>query len=213
VALRRFAKESAFVNRPEALLDLTVEQIALHVGAPWAAMYEYRSDSYRRVRQRGEADLPATVAADDLVLVKLRAHDRDADLHEATSHLGRDGYAFPLRTRDHLLGVLVVGPRPGEHYAAEERELMAHVAQAVGASLFALRARATEDQLRAARAEIEANAGRLDAARTEATARLDLARAQARTSEALLSDSRARESALLDALRALGAGPKVSVER
>ncbi|MGA7540672.1 MAG: hypothetical protein WBW93_18085 [Steroidobacteraceae bacterium] len=38
-------------------------------------------------------------------------------------------------------------------------------------------------------------------------------RAQARDSEALLSDSRARESALLDALRALGAGPKVSMEQ
>jgi GAF domain-containing protein len=79
-----------------------------------------------------------------------------------------------LRARDHLLGVLIVGPRPGEHYAAEERELMAHVAHAVAASLFALRARATEEQLSAART---------------------------------------RESALLDALRALGADTRISRER
>ncbi|MGH8320224.1 MAG: GAF domain-containing protein [Steroidobacteraceae bacterium] len=202
VALRRFANESAFVSQPEKLLDLVMEQVLLHVGAPWVAYYEYTSEGYRLVRQRGGKDLPETVVTDDLALVKLRAHDSDVDLHEAPSGLGPEGYVFPLRARDRLLGVLVVGPRPSEHYAAEERKLMAHVAHAVGASLFALRARATEEQLSAAHAEIEASAARLDAAC-----------AQARTSAALLSDSRARESALLDALRALGGERRASVEQ
>jgi hypothetical protein len=89
MALRRFANESAFVNQPETLLDLTMEQILLHVGAPWVAFYEYGSEGYRRVRQRGEKDLPRTVATDDLALVKLRAHDSDVDLHEAPSGLAR----------------------------------------------------------------------------------------------------------------------------
>ena len=40
-------------------------------------------DGYTRVRQRGEQDLPRTVAVDDLALVKLRAHDSQVDLHEA----------------------------------------------------------------------------------------------------------------------------------
>ena len=213
VALRRFANESAFVNHPETLLDLAVEQLLHHVGAPWVAFYEYTAKGYRRVRQRGEVDLPQTVATDDLALVKLRAHESDVDLHEAQSGLGRDGYAFPLRARGHLLGVLVIGPRPGEHYAAEERELMAHVAHAVGASLFALRARTTEEELSAARSEIETSAARLDATRAEAAAQLEHARAQGRVSEALLSDLRARESVLLDALRALGSEPRVSTER
>lgn len=75
-------------------------------------------------------------------------------------------------------------------------------AHAVGSSLFALRARATEEELSAARSEIEAS-----------STRLDQAHAQARANEALLSDSRARESALLEAMRALGAGPRVSTER
>lgn len=97
------------------------------------------------------------------------------------SGLGREGCVFPLRARDHLLGILVVGPRPDEHYAAEERELMTHAAHAVGASLFALQARATEEQLTAARAEAASSA--------------------------------ARESALLDALRALGAKQRVLAER
>ena len=184
VALRRFASESAFVTQPETLLDLTVDQVHLHVGAPWVAFYEYTAGEYARVRQRGEQNLPPAVATDDLALVKLRAHDSEVDLHGTPSGLARDGYAFPLRARGHLLGVLAVGQRPGEHYPAEERELIAHVAHAVGASLFALRARATEEQL-------------------------STARAQAQVSEALLNDARLRESTLLDALRALGAAPRV----
>ena len=160
IALRRFANESAFVSQPETLLDLTVEQIRLHVGAPWVAFYDYGSEGYRRVRQGGKKELPQFLATDDLALVKLRAHDSDVDLHETQSGLGRDGYAFPLRAGDHLLGVLVVGPRCDEHYAAEERELMARVAHAVAASLFALRARAVEEQLTAARAEVASSAVR-----------------------------------------------------
>ena len=181
MALRRFANESAFVSQPDTLLDLALEQILLHVGSPWAALYEYGPGGYRRVCQRGEPALPEALATDDLTLVKLRARDRDVDLHETHSGLGREGYAFPLRARDQLLGVLVVGPRSGEHYAAEERELMEHVAHAVAASLFALRARAVEEQLTAARAEAATSA--------------------------------ARESALRDALRTLGAGPSVSTQR
>lgn len=180
--MRRFASESAFITTPGSVLDLTVDQLHLHVGAPWVALYEYSPEGYTRVRQRGGQDLPQIVAADDLALVKLRAHGSEVDLHEAPTGLGRDGYAFPLRARDHLPGVLVVGPRPGEHYAADERELMAYVAHAVGASLFALRAQVTEEQL-------------------------TVARAQAAASEALLNDARLRESRLLanhDPLRAMG---------
>lgn len=160
MALRRFANESAFVSQPNTLLNLAVEQILLHVGSPWVAFYEYGLEGYPRVRQRGARDLPDRLATDDLVLVKLRVHDSDVDLHQTRSELGREGYAFPLRARDHLLGVLVVGPRHGEHYAAEERELMAHVAHAVAASLFALQARAVEVQLTAARAKAASSAAR-----------------------------------------------------
>ncbi len=201
VALRRFASESAFVTEPETLLDLAVDQLHLHVGAPWVAFYEYTPEGYSRVRQRGEQDLPQSVATDDLALVKLRAHDSEVNLHEAPSGLGRDGYAFPLRARAILLGVLLVGPRPGEHYAAEERELVAHVAHAVGASLFALRAQATEEQLSVARAEIATAAAQADQARAQALANEE--RAQAIKS--LLDDARAYNATLLELLRTRGA--------
>jgi hypothetical protein len=154
VALRRFAKECAFVTQPESLLDLAMDQIALHAGVPWIAMYEYTPDGYARVRQLGTQDLPPQVAADDLALVRLRAHDPEVNLHDAPSAIGRDGYAFPLRVRGHLLGVLVVGPRPGEHSVAEERELLAHVAHEVGAALFALRAEAREARAQASEAQL-----------------------------------------------------------
>ena len=154
VALRGFARECAFVTQPQSLLDLTVDQIRLHVGTPWVALYEHTTDGYVRVRQRGSHDLPAQVDADDLTLVKLRTHDTEVDLHDTPSQLGRDGHAFPLRVRGSLLGVLLVGPRPGEHYAAEERELLGHVAHEVGTALFALRAQATEARAQASEAQL-----------------------------------------------------------
>ncbi len=187
VALRRFANECGFITQPETLLDLTVDQLHVNVGAPWVAFYECTPEGYTRARQRGGQDLPETVAPDDLALVKLRAHDSEVDLHEAPTGLGRDGYAFPVRVRDHLLGVLVVGPRPGEHYPAEERELIAHVAHAAGASLFALRARVTEEQLSSARAQALASDER------------------AQASKALLDEARAHNATLLELLRARGA--------
>lgn len=186
VALRGFARECAFVTQSQSLLDLTVDQIRLHVGTPWVALYEHTADGYVRVRQRGSHDLPVQVDADDLTLVKLRTHDTEVDLHDTPSQLGRDGHAFPLRVRGSLLGVLLVGPRPDEHYAAEERELLGHVAHEVGAALFALRAQATEEQLSAVRAQAQASEAMLNDVRAQAEARVLAIEERARASEALL---------------------------
>ncbi len=151
-ALRGFARECAFVTQPDNLLDLTVDQIRLHTDAPWVALYEYTPEGFARTRQRGSRELPAQLDLDDLALVKLRAHATEVDLNGTPSRLGREGYAFPLRARGRLLGILAVGPRSDEHYVADERELFAHVAHEVGAALFALRAQATEALLDEARA-------------------------------------------------------------
>ena len=137
-ALRRFAEECAFITQPENLFDLTVEQIARHAGAPRVALYERTPEAYIRIRQHGAPALPEQVATDDLAFVKLRARNAELDLDDTRSRLGADGYAFPLMLRGTLLGALVVGQRPGEHYAADERELLFHVAHEVGAALFAL---------------------------------------------------------------------------
>jgi len=90
--------------------------------------------------------------------------------------------------RGNLLGALVVGQRPGEHYTADERELLFHVAHEVGAALFALRAQ-----------ESEARA-------LESEARVRASEALASATQNQLQDARARESALLNALSAVGSG-------
>ena len=148
-ALRRFAEECAFITQPENLFDLTVEQIARHAGAPRVALYERTPEAYIRIRQHGEPALPEQVATDDLAFVGLRARNAELDLDDTQSQLGRDGYAFPLMLRGTLLGALVVGQRPDEHYAADERALLFHVAHEVGAALFALRARESQAFVRA----------------------------------------------------------------
>ncbi|WP_297904108.1 GAF domain-containing protein [Metallibacterium sp.] len=148
-ALRRFAQECAFITQPGNLFDLTVEQIARHAGAPRVALYERTPEAYIRIRQHGEPALPEQVPMDDLAFVGLRARNAELDLDDTRSQLGRDGYAFPLMVRGSLLGALVVGQRPGEHYAADERELLFHVAHEVGAALFALRARESQALVRA----------------------------------------------------------------
>lgn len=152
LALRRFAHDCAFILQRERLLDLTVDELIMHVQTPWVGMYEITPDGAVRSRQRGAASLPERLDADDPAAIRLRAHAADIDLHEARSDLGTDGHAFPLRARGKLLGMLVIGARPGERYSADERELFAIVAHEVGNALFAIRAQASEVELEEARA-------------------------------------------------------------
>jgi hypothetical protein len=199
-ALRRFAEECAFITQTEDLFAQAVGQIALHTGAPHVALYESSAQAYTCVHQRGTPALPDAIAMNDPAFVGLRARNAELDLHATQSVLGTDGYAFPLMLRGNLLGALVVGQRPGEHFAAEERELLFHVAHEVGAALFALRAQ--ESEARAQQSEMRAQ---------QSEARMQASEAQARATQAQLqearvreSDARAREAALMDALRNLG---------
>ncbi|WP_297923174.1 GAF domain-containing protein, partial [Metallibacterium sp.] len=169
-ALRRFAEECAFITQPENLFDLTVEQIARHAGAPRVALYERTAEAYIRIRQHGAPALPEQVATDDLAFVGLRARNAELDLDDTRSQLGADGYAFPLMLRGTLLGALVVSQRPGEHYAADERELLFHVAHEVGAALFALRARESQAFVRAlAQGNLKPEDARAQAIKLETT--------------------------------------------
>jgi hypothetical protein len=199
-ALRSFAQECAFITQPEKLLDLTVIQIARHTGATRVALYERTPEGYARVRQHGGSALPAQVAVDDFAFVKLRARNAAVDLDDTQSDLGQDGYAFPLMVRGNLLGALVVGERPGERFAADERELLFGVAHEVGMALFALRALESEVQVRESKARVLAAEARAEAseAQAHATAK-QLLEASAREAKA-----QARESALLIALSTLG---------
>lgn len=144
-ALNDFARTCGYIEQPERLLDLTVRQVFDHSRARGVALYERDAQGYVRVRQQGDMGSPARVEVDDLVFVKLRAGDHEADLHEVASALGTDGYVFSMAVRGKLIGALVCGPRPAEQYTADERALLFHVAQQVGAALHALRSREHEN--------------------------------------------------------------------
>lgn len=144
-ALNDFARTCGFIEQPEHLLDLTVQQVFEHSHAESVALYERQAQGYTRVRQRGTAEFPQQIGADDLAFVHLRAGDHEADLHEVASALGKDGYVFSMAVRGKLIGALVCGPRPAEQYTADERALLFHVAQQAGAALHALRSREHEN--------------------------------------------------------------------
>ena len=194
-ALRGFAQECAFVTEVEDLFALTVDQIAQNTGAPRVALYESTAQGYACARQRGASTLPREIAANDPAFIKLRARNAELDLNDTASALGTDGYAFPLMLRGNLLGALVVAERPSEHYAADERALLFHVAHEVGMALFALRAQESEAKAEESKAQVLA-----------AEARAQASEAQARATETQLLEARARESMLLNALIAVGSG-------
>ena len=138
-ALNDFARTCDFIEQPERLLDQTIQQVFKHTHAVNVALYERDARGYRRVRQQGNMDMPELVEADDLAFVRLRAGEREIDMHGTESALGRQGYAFPMSVRGRLIGALVCGPRPAEQYTVDERQLLAHVARQVGAAIHALR--------------------------------------------------------------------------
>ncbi len=203
-ALREFAQECAYITEAPALFDLTVDQITRHTGAPRAALYESTLQGYACVRQRGAPALPPEIATNDPAFIKLRARNAALDLNGTTSALGTEGYAFPLMVRGSLLGALVLDERSGEHYAADERELLFHVAHEVGMALFALRAQ--ESEARAQESALQARASKAQVLAAEA--RAQASEAQARATENQLLDARARESVHLTALSALGSATR-----
>ena len=150
-ALRRFAREATFVSTPDRLMELTVTELQRHIAAPWVAFYESGPQGFTLARQAGEHALPACVDIDDPAVIALRAHEPEVDLHDRAGALQHEGYAFPLKLRGQLSGLLVIGPRPDEHYSSEERELFAYVAHEVSTALFAIRTQINEQHLAEAR--------------------------------------------------------------
>jgi hypothetical protein len=180
-ALRRFAHEAAFVSNPDSLMELTVTELQRHIGAPWVAHYESGPQGFALAQQSGERALPECVDVDDPAVIALRARELEVDLHDRGGVLRDEGHAFPLQVRGQLLGLLVIGPRPDEHYSSEERELFAHVAHEVGAALFALHAQASEAMLNEVRAMARASEERARASETLLLQLLPAAGSTART--------------------------------
>jgi hypothetical protein len=140
-ALRSYAHHCAYIEHPDHLVEQTLLELTTHTGARRAVLY-WRSDGgYDRVAAHGDHAYPQRVDADDRAPVALRAERRDLDLEDLGSSLGSDGLMLPMIVHGELLGAMVVANRPGEHYPADERELLRHVVHEVGAALHALHAR------------------------------------------------------------------------
>jgi hypothetical protein len=144
-ALGTFARHAGHIQDAPKLLDATVREITRHLGAPAVAVYSAESYGYRRMRQTGKAKFPELLDADDAALVALRADQKAADLAKFESHLGDDGYVFPMMVLGNLRGVVVCRNRPHERYSTDECQLVTEVAQDVGAAWRILRARDNED--------------------------------------------------------------------
>jgi hypothetical protein len=141
-ALNRLAHESAFIEKPGALLDRAIDDVFRHSGASGCAIYERDRDAYRLVRERGAERARPTIDADDIALVRMRATPNDVELEDVESVLGSHGLAVPMTVRGGLIGVLVLAPRvDGEPYSPDERALLRQVARDVAAALHAMQAK------------------------------------------------------------------------
>jgi hypothetical protein len=159
-ALRRFARECAYIERVDSLLDEAEAEIFRHVRPGSSAFYEAADGGYVRVRERGESIYPKRIDVDDRAFVSMRAHREPVDLREVTSALSCEGFAFPMAVRGVLGGALVCGPRT-EAYTRDERRLIAELTQQVGTALHALRARDNEALVRAlAKGEVDLSTAR-----------------------------------------------------
>lgn len=146
-ALRRFAHQCAYIERPDRLLAEAEEEIHRHIQPHSSAFYEASESGYVRVRQRGQQAYPERIEIDDRAFVAMRADREQIDLGDVRSALGNEGYVFPMTVRGVLRGALVCGPR-SEEYTRDERKLLAEVAHQVGIALHALRARDNEGLVR-----------------------------------------------------------------
>lgn len=169
-ALRAFARRCGHITELPHLLDATVEALRSHVGTPGVAIYDRVDSRYACLRQAGEQPYPDTVGLDDPALVATRADLKAVDLSELASVLGVEGYLFPLVISGKLQGALVCANRPGEHYALDERKLIAKVARQVGLARQAILSRENLAFVGAvARGTLKPEEAREQALRLEAT--------------------------------------------
>lgn len=134
-ALRHFAQHAGGYERADSLLAAAQQLVHDKLGSPGVAIYTRNDDGYAVANQVGKHVYPAAVSCDDAALTVARARTKVVDLSELNSALGSDGYVLPMGQQ----AVLVCANRPGEHYSADERKLLAYVARQVGSAVETLR--------------------------------------------------------------------------
>ncbi|MGH8397109.1 MAG: GAF domain-containing protein [Gammaproteobacteria bacterium] len=148
-ALRLFAKRCGYIEELPRLLDAAVAEIRRHIRSPGVAFYELVAEGCIRLRESGEITYPPKLDKDDPAVVAIRAERKPVDLAGSGSQLSVEGWVFPIIVLGRLRGLAVCANRPGEHYAADEQQLLNRVVRNVGAAWRILRARDNEDLVRA----------------------------------------------------------------
>lgn len=132
-ALRRFAREVAFITDADVVVERAAGVLKAHADASTVEFALH--DGNGKYGNAGEND-PA--------LVTLRAFHEVVDLHVTQSALQGE-FAYPMLARGHLIGALVLGPKTsGEPYAPDESTAIAQLAHGVGVALDLLGVRPSE---------------------------------------------------------------------
>jgi hypothetical protein len=123
-AIRRFAREAAFVTDPAIVIDRTVEVLERHADASFA----------RLALSNGNGKY-ADVSENDPAIVSLRTWHRKLDLHGVNTRFQGE-FAYPMVSRGRLIGALLLGPKRSlESYAPDESSAIEDLAHHVGGAL------------------------------------------------------------------------------
>ena len=123
-AIRRFAREAAYVTDSAVLMHRTVEVLEQHADASFA--FVALSDGDGKY---------ADVSENDPAIVSLRTWRRKLDLHGVKTAF-RGEFAYPMISRGRLVGALFLGPkRSQESYAPDESDAIEDLADHVGGVL------------------------------------------------------------------------------
>lgn len=131
-ALKRFAREAAFISDPNVVIERATKTLEQHTGALSVEFALHDGDGHY-----------GSVNENDAALVTLRASHELVDLHLAETAL-KGEFAYPMLARGRLVGALVLGPKDtGEPYAPDESAAIAQLAHGVGVALDLLGSRST----------------------------------------------------------------------
>jgi hypothetical protein len=143
-ALRDFAERATHIDNAKDLLDATVREIARQLRTPAIAVYSAEAEGFRRMRHMGKDVYPAKIGNNDDAALALKTYGTTTDLLGLSSALGVEGSVIPMLVFGNLRGLIALKNRPGERFAADEKELLTHVAREVGNAWRVLRARDNE---------------------------------------------------------------------
>jgi hypothetical protein len=132
-ALRRFAREAAYITDRATLVRRAIAEVREHTNAVTVQLLV--SDGNGHYMSADGVDDGLSVGENDRALVALRTWHKTVDLDRLDTALQGE-YAYPMLSRGHLVGALVCGPKAdGDSYAPDESNALSELAHGVGTAL------------------------------------------------------------------------------